>query len=1559
MSRQPELSGESHRIAVVGMACRVPGAKNVDEFWRNLREGLEADLRVELSEWADTVDLPVVLMDRPGMVPARPRIEGVDLFDAAFFGYTPREAQALDPQQRLFLECAWEALESAGYDSERYPGAIGVSAGVSQSSYLMHYLQWDKELLEGLGTLNVGIGNMNDSLATRVAYKLNLRGPAYAVQCFCSTSLVAIHLACQSLRTGESDMVLAGGVTISVPQSTGYMYQEGGILSPDGHTRTFDAKGQGMAFGNGLGIVVLKRLEDALRDNDNIRAVVLGSAVNNDGSLKVGYTAPSVSGQARVIEQALRTTGVHPETIGYVEAHGTATSLGDPAEIAGLTKAYRKWTDKSGYCAIGSVKTNIGHLDAAAGVAGFIKATLALENQEIPANLHFESPNSQIDFEGSPFYVSTRLEKWEAGDGPRRSGLSSFGFGGTNAHAILEEAPPRQATDPARPHQLLVLSARTEKALDRATANLAEHLASRPEANLADVAYTLQVGRRVFNHRRAVVVRDVEDAKGALSDPARWDTATQDRQHAPVVFMFTGQGSQYVGMAKGLYEGEAAFREAVDECCRILRERAGLDLLPVLYPNEPNENESEAAASRLKETEVTQPALFAIEYATARLLSSWGVEPTALIGHSIGEYVAAHVAGVFTLEDALTLVAERGRLMQSLPAGAMLAVPLSEEAVAPYLGSGVDLASANAPASSVLSGPFEAIERVERELGERGVMSRRLQTSHAFHSAMMDPILAEFEKKVGAVEARPPRIPFISNVTGRWIEPQRATAKDYWAEHLRSAVRFYQGVGTLLEETTPVLVEVGPGNTLGALARQLPRQDGPPTVVTTLRHPKETRDDRAFFLAAMGRLWLSGAHIEWSGVHERDRRRRVPLPTYPFERERYWVKKNEEMQKASEIVNGFTYRRPKIEDWFYQPSWHRFLPSELCSEPKLLESNRWLVFEDGLGAAAGFEEELQSRGQKFVRVAFGDSFSGDETAGFTLRPGERGDYLALFQALLAKGGPPTHVAHFGSLTAASDGRDIEERLSESQERGFESLLYLGQALARSDVKTPIRLLVLTNGVFDVVGSELLLPEKATMLGPCRVIPQELRNVGCWLVDVETSGTGFRLPKQQALWLLSDLHLEEDEQPRIFTAVAYRSGQRWMTHPLPTRLREVTTTRIRENGVYLVTGGLGGIGLVLAEHLARKYRARIVLTGRSALPPREAWAKDEPRCAKLLALEEAGAEVLYVPADVAKVEDMVEVVRRARERFGPIQGVIHSAGVPGGGIIQLKEPAEAARVMAPKLQGTLALRRSLASEPLDFMVLCSSTAAWFGGVGQVDYCGANAFLDAYAASVRNEGGPYTVSINWDTWKEVGMAVNTRVSGAMKAIRDLNLSLGISPEEGVEAFERILVSGLTQVAAFTQDLKPRLLHTWVAVAKPKPGPGDGASSPDSRESVSDDAALDQGGEAPNDIEVVIQGVWKKVLGRKQIGINDNFFELGGDSLTAIQVVSLLKSRIGREVPIVTFYEAPTVALLTKALTPKESEERVEENLAEVGQRAETRLQLMRERRRRGRGPAALED
>lgn len=884
-------------IAIIGMAGRFPGANSVGEFWRNLCSGVESISFFSDEELKEAGVDPAVLND-PDYVKAAPVLDGPELFDASFFGYFPREAELMDPQHRLFLECAWEALEHAGYDADRYEGPIGVFAGASMSTYLLF-----SGLLADFFTepLSVLIGNDKDFLTTRVSYKLNLRGPSVTVQTACSTSLVAVHMACQSLLNEECDMALAGGATIRVPHRSGYLYQEGSIYSLDGHCRAFDAKAQGTVFGSGAGIVVLKRLVDALADRDCIHAVIKGSAVNNDGSLKAGYTAPSVDGQSAVIIEALANSGIEADTITYIEAHGTGTALGDPIEVAALTNAFRAYTEKKSFCAIGSVKTNVGHLDAAAGAAGLIKTTLALKHKAIPPSLHFERANPEIDFENSPFYVNSTLSEWKSHPHPRRAGVSALGVGGTNAHVILEEAPIGEPPGEPRPWQLLVLSAKTDTALDTATENLVEHLRKHSHLNLANAAYTLQMGRKTFDHRRIVVCQDRDDAVTILEtvDPKRVITSFHESADRDVVFMFPGQGSQYVNMGLELYRTEPRFQEQIDRCSRTLQPHLAIDLRDVLYPSEEN---TQGAAQRLKQTYVTQPALFAVEYALAKLWMAWGVRPRALVGHSIGEYTAACLAGVFSLEDALALVAARGRLMQELPPGSMLAVPLSEKEVQPFLSEKLSLAVINGPSLCVVSGEREAVEDLGEELADKNVHCRHLRTSHAFHSKMMDPVLEEFTAQVKQVRLNPPTIPFVSNVTGTWITPDEAMNPSYWAKHLRQTVRFSDCLQELLEEPNRVLLEVGPGRTLGTLSKQHPNNTKEHVVLSSTRHPKEQTSDAAFILNVVGQLWLAGIQIDWSALHAGASRQRLPLPTYPFERKRYWISAGKPVYAAASIA---------------------------------------------------------------------------------------------------------------------------------------------------------------------------------------------------------------------------------------------------------------------------------------------------------------------------------------------------------------------------------------------------------------------------------------------------------------------------------------------------------------------------------------------------------------------------------------------------------------------------------------------------------------------------------
>lgn len=875
-------------VAIIGMAGRFPGARSVDELWKNLRDGVES-----ISFFSDeellTVGINPDVLNNQKYVKAKGILEDIEFFDAAFFGFNPREAEMMDPQHRLFLECAWEALENAGYSSETDESRVGVYAGTSISTYLLSNLYPNSELVESIGMYQMILGNDKDFLPTRVSYKCNLTGPSLAINTSCSSSLVAIHLACQSLLQGECDIALAGGSSITIMHKSGYWYQEGGIASPDGHCRAFDKKARGTVDGNGLGIVVLKRLRDAKEAKDTIRAVLKGSAINNDGAWKVGYTAPSVQGQAEVITEALAMARAAPETVSYIEAHGTGTELGDTIEVAALSQVFCSTTAEKRRCALGSVKTNLGHLDAAAGVTGLIKTVLALQHKMLPPSLHFEEPNPNLDLENSPFYVNASLSAWETGRTPRRAGVSSFGIGGTNAHVVLEEAPASEASEPARPWQLLVLSAKTETALEAATTRLAEHLQQHPEVSLPDVAYTLQLGRRAFAHRRVLVCQERENAIHELKTGNPGHVFTRVRRHSQpqVVFMFPGQGAQYVHMARELYQEEPILRAWVDHCAALLMPCLGCDLREVLYPDP---GQAEGAAQKLKQTVFTQPALFVIEYALAQLWLEWGVQPVAMIGHSIGEYVAACLAGVFSLEDALKLVTTRGRLMQSLPVGSMLSVALSEADLTSWLmDRRLSPAAFNGPSLSVVSGPQEAIAGLEARLTARNIACHQLQTTRAFHSMMMDPIRETFQAAVENIQLKPPTRPYISNVTGTWIRPLQATDPAYWATQLRQPVRFAQGLAQLLEESGRVLLEVGPGRTLKTLARQQIDEAAQQMTLSSVRHPQEPHSDEAFLLGTVGQLWLAGIQPDWKKLYAHERRQRLPLPTYPFERQRYWV----------------------------------------------------------------------------------------------------------------------------------------------------------------------------------------------------------------------------------------------------------------------------------------------------------------------------------------------------------------------------------------------------------------------------------------------------------------------------------------------------------------------------------------------------------------------------------------------------------------------------------------------------------------------------------------------
>src|SRR5579864_3144043 len=852
-------SPSGYDIAVIGMAGRFPGARDVAEFWRNLRSGVESVKTLTVEELLAAGESPAALAD-PDYVKAQPVLAEFDRFDAGFFGFSPQDAAIMDPQHRIFLEVGWEVLENAGHTSEMFAGSIGVFAACGMNSYMMFNLVNNRRIMETVGEWLVRhTGNDMNFLATRLSYLLNLTGPSMNVQTACSSALVSIHLACQSLLSGECDMALAGGSTIVLPHNRGYLYKPGEILSPDGHCRPFDAKARGTLFGSGAGVVALRRRGDAEADGDQILGVIKGSAINNDGSTKVGYLAPSVDGQAKAIVEALTIGGVEPETIDYVEMHGTGTIVGDPIEVAALTQAWRNFTDKCGICAIGSLKSNIGHLGEAAGVAAFIKTVLALNHGEIPPSLHYETPNPQIDFADSPFYVNAKLTPWPLGGDPRRAAVTALGAGGTNCHIILEKAAAKTTSGASRSWQLLTLSASTPSALEATTANLAARLREDPKFRLADIAYTLAVGRKPLRHRRAVACRDRADALHALEQLDSKRVSTREMSgKADIAFMFPGGGAQYANMGRDLYESETVYRATIDQCAEYLRPSLDIDLRSLMFPD----RDVAEASKRMESPSRALPALFATEYALAKLLLSWGVRPSAMIGHSMGEYVAACLADVFTLEEGLELVSLRGRLFEKVESGAMLVVSLPEQDLRKVLDADLSIAAINGPSLCVVGGPVALIDRMRNSLAEQQVDTTPVHISVAAHSAMLDRILPEFEAFCRRMPFRAPTLPYISNLTGTWITAQEATDPLYWVRHLRQTVQFAAGMAELLRNPSQALIEIGPGRTLSSLAKQQPVT--PLVAVSTMRHPAEESPDLCFLLDTLGQLWQVGGAIDWA-----------------------------------------------------------------------------------------------------------------------------------------------------------------------------------------------------------------------------------------------------------------------------------------------------------------------------------------------------------------------------------------------------------------------------------------------------------------------------------------------------------------------------------------------------------------------------------------------------------------------------------------------------------------------------------------------------------------------
>ena len=1474
---------DDQSIAIIGMSARLPGANDIEAFWSNLLAG-EESIRFFSRDEIIAAGVDPVEYNAPTYVPAHGALEHIENFDAAFFDYTPAQARIIDPQQRLFLETSWHALEHGGYGKIPEHTSVGVFAGCGQNDYLVNQVLPYLEHSTDTSAYEAILGNDKDFLATRVSYALNLTGPSLDVQTACSTSLVTIHVACRSLLDGECEMAIAGGVALRVPHHSGHVFQPGMIVSSDGHCRAFDAQAEGTVWGSGVGAVLLKPLAQALEDRDTIHAVIKGSAINNDGAMKVGYTAPSVDGQAHVISNAQARAGVSPKSIGYIETHGTATALGDLIEFAALNQVFKADTSAKNFCVLGSVKTNIGHLNSAAGVAGLIKTTLALKHGQIPATLHFTQPNPKIDFASSPFYVSNQTLSWPETLQPRRAGVSSFGIGGTNAHVVLEQAPPIDRTDVAKQPFLLVLSARSESALNQVRQDLAAYFKNHPQTHLADVAWTLAIGRKEFDHRCALVCEDLDNAIEQLEapkSPIAGTLSSRQSNQSLVAMMFPGQGSQYAGMGHALYLHHPIFRAQFDICADLLLPHLKLDLRTTLFDDSGN------SATTLNETWLTQPALFVVEYALAQVWLASGVKPNALIGHSLGEYVAACLAGVFDLETALRLVTIRGRLIWQESRGAMLAVPLTEPQLTAQLPSALSLAAVNGPESCVVAGSFEAIDAFEKLLTQQNILSKRLQTSHAFHSSMLDGILPQFRQEVAACALLAPQIPFVSNVTGTWITDEQATSPEYWVAHMRQAVNFDAGLATLFAQSPSQVIEVGPGHTLSSLARRHRSKPANCAIISSFSHQAS---EYTSWLENLGKIWCSGITPDWHTLMEAIKPYRIALPQYPFERARHWIESSSTPTRAR--LAQADVKLP-FEEWFYLPDWQQTLPpvSDACANTR-----SWLVFANDSALSTEILERFAHHNITVTIVRPGDTFQKINDQEWLIRSDEARDYVELlaaqhaltFDTILYLWGMPQTPAHPLNIG--------------------QSLINI--ALGLDSLRQPhTHIVVLTPPFHYVNGTETVEPLRATLMGPLLVIPQEMPHISMHCIDIELP-VGNRHMQQRVM----DLCWRELHTDHFSARVALRQDRRYVLgfkHIDMPKAPESAPAVLRAQGVYLITGGLGRMGLVLAEYLAKQVQARLILLSRTPLPAREQWqylssdTNNQTQVAHtirtLLRIENLGAEILVISADVSDASSMKHAFEISEQRFGDIHGVIHAAGAPSA-IQTIAEMATGPLSVNidSKISGTNILFELLEGRQADFCLLMSSSAALLGGLGFTSYTAANAYLDVFAEYAnRNSAIPW-LAINWDAWEYENSGTIPAQEAAfwMKAV------------EATEAFHRILhtmPSGWIAVAS--ADLQARYLK-WSSLALS--GVSDTPLIQHERPNLSTTFS------APaNATENALAEIWCSLLGYSEIGRTDDFFELGGDSMLGIRMIGAVSQRLGHQLPLTIFLERPTVQGMAQAI------------------------------------------
>lgn len=1453
-------------IAVIGCAGYFPGAANTDEFWRNIASGIES-----VADFTDAAlrQAGVTLRDlnderyvRRGVV-----LQGHDCFDASYFGYVPREAETMNPAQRLLLQSAHLALEDAGYDPAQYAGRIGTFVGVG-GHYLMDNLLTRPDVIRLAGEKMVQFGNDPAFAATHLAYRLRLRGPAVGLNTACSTSLVAVHMACRSLLDCESEIAIAGGANIAGNHGRGYIHRDGGILARDGHCRPFDSAASGTVSSSGAGIVVLKRLEDALADGDRILAVVKSTAINNDGADKVGFAAPGVQGQLDVISAALEQAQIDPTHIGFHETHGTGTALGDPIEIEAATLAHRRRTQATAYCALGALKANVGHMGTASGIGGFIKACHALSRQTIPPLVNFREINPALQLNRTPFRIPTRAEPWQRTDRPRYASVSAFGMGGTNAHAVLGEAPLAQSHASTRRWHVWPVSGQATAPVSELKQRLHSCAEQLSDAERADAAFTLTVGRRVLNQRDYLLVPDA----GAPSEAAlRVHPGEASKR---IAMVFPGQGAQFACMAHELHSSEPAYRDALEECLDrfALAGDSGLDLRGLLL--------NETCKEFPSDTRAVQAALFATSYASARMWEHYGLRPQAFLGHSIGEYVAACVTGALSLESAIALVMRRAALMHAAPPGRMLAVNLDGEKVQALLDPelGVDIAAINAPTSCVVSGTEAQLSEFDARLRERGVSTTWLKTDRAFHSRMMDSAAVELARFCSNIQMSEPRVPFISNVTGDWITAKEWSDPGYWARHLRSPVRFSTGVARLQEAGFGVVIDAGPGQSMTRLLRSTPACHDM-TIVPTCRHHQGTEDDQRVLSSALGAMWAAGLPIDLRSRYASERRGRAKLPQTVLTPARFWIERGDGKTASLSSADAESDpASPSEHHWFYLPTWQREPREEVTADA---ERKSWLIFGD--------DDPVFDALAVRVRAAGGVCVHAGET-GETAEPES-------IQMLLRNA-----AAHAqGCVLVYACTRDRPADLEDEQP--LTAFLQVLKDCAPQLAARKARLLCVTRDGAAVAG-EAIQPSRAMLASATSVVSREWPTLTTTWVDIDrhdaVANAGFLLAEAGS------------SAPAVLT----RRGRRWTPKFLRRSPAPVSSFDLHEHGCYVITGGLGGIGLAIATHFATRKQVKLVLIGRTEFPARSQWLAraqdDDPVAATirtLLSIERLGSEVMVCSADVSDAAAMSAVAESSQTRFGPCRGIVHAAGLVGGSLITRLEPAALDEVLAPKVRGTRVLDHLWPFHQLDFVLLCSSQNALKGSGGRFAYSAANAFLDAFAEWHRSQCNRTVVrSINWCAWRDVGMAARSgrsdeaaraRMLANGEAMTVLALAAGsdeprwalskVPLESVLEATEDVMAS--TALAPAPAVVQLRQTHLRSAGTPPR-----------------------------GDLEELIARTWTEVIGVTPIGRDDDFFELGGTSLTLMQVGMRLQEKLDIPLAAHELFAALTVSALASELQPR---------------------------------------